>query len=514
MKGFKKLLTGILAATLAFTMNVTAFAASGTITVENTENGTTYNFYRIFDLTGSDSNGDTTLDVVSYTINSDWNDFFTNGDGASYLVDANNEDNSLSMITVNGTNKYINLTESNIVEFTNKATDYAINGGDGSVEKTVTGNGESIDVAVDELGYYLMIPDGASIQNENSSGSIASISSTTPNATIKIKAVKPTIEKTDDAEDAEVGQVVNYTITGVVPNTTGYEEYKYLITDTMTSGLTFSNDVEVKVGDTVITDKTAIVYTESTNSFTVDIPVVDLQENIGQTITITYTAVVNEQAVEKDQEINSVKLTYGHTPTDTEEFKEEVYSSKIVINKTDNADKKLSGAKFALVNSEGKFYAYDDTNKKVSWVEVEDVVVSDEKTSITSDMISKLLVSDAITTKTTDANGAAEFIGLKNGAYYLVEIEAPTGYNLLANPQKVTINGTNVDNNTELENVAQAGQTEFDSNDNETANVINNSGSLLPSTGGIGTTIFYIIGAVLIIAAIAYFIVRRKGSVE
>ena len=109
--------------------------------------------------------------------------------------------------------------------------------------------------------------------------------------------------------------------------------------------------------------------------------------------------------------------------------------------------------------------------------------------------------------------GAAEFIGLKNGAYYLVEFAAPTGYNRLSNPTKVTVQGKNVDT-AELENKAQAGQKDFDSSDNKTTDVINNTGVKLPETGGIGVTIFYIVGGLLIVAGVAYFILRRKSAAE
>lgn len=519
MKGIKKLLTGILAATLAFSMNVTALAAGGTITVEKTENGTTYNFYRIFDIAGQDtlSPKDGNYDVVSYSINSDWAAFFTGeGAGAKYIVATNS--GSLSPINVDGATKYINLTDDNIVEFTNLATKYAIET-DKTKEATILGDGKNIDVTVAADGYYIMVPEDASIQNENSHGSIASITSTTPNATIQVKAKKPEIFKTDSTEDAEIGQIVNYEVTGVVPNTAGYTEYTYKITDTMTSGLTFMDDIVVKIGDTVITNDCKIDFTESSNSFTVDIPVIKYQANVGAAISVAYTCKVNEDAVIHTQEINDVKLTYGHTPTDTTDKKEELYSSKIIINKEDDKKTKLAGAKFALMNSEGEFYFFNDTDKKVEWVNVPEATIAGEKTVVTDAIANALANANTakkITTKTTDDTGKAEFIGLKNGEYFLVEFEAPAGYNRLSNPQKAPVQGNNVDTK-ELENKAQAGQTEFDSRQTDeasTATVINKSGVKLPETGGIGTTIFYILGGVLIIAGVAYFMVRRKVNAE
>ena len=213
---------------------------------------------------------------------------------------------------------------------------------------------------------------------------------------------------------------------------------------------------------------------------------------IGSEIKVTYSAVVNENAVAKIEKNHAV-LTYSNDPTkdtttDSQPQEETVYSAKIVIDKyeTGKEDTKLAGATFILykevTTGEGEaavtsklYYKWNDTDKKVEWVT--------DKTQATS--------------KTTDSNGAASFDGLADGTYYLEETAAPAGYNLLDNPVSVTVNGANV--------------TAADlSSLTVTEKVANNTGSLLPATGGTGTTVFYVIGAALALGAVVLLVTRRR----
>ena len=540
-------------------MGTAAFAEdpTGTITIKSSENGTTYDFYRILDLTGQDTTTPTPdgkYDVVAYTIATKWEAFFQgSAAGASYLVAAADateaQKSSLNMINFNGSVYYLNLTESNVVAFTNSAMDYAMNT---PVAKDTTGAGTGSDVAVSNLplGYYLMIPVDASLKTDASSGSVASITSTIPNADILVKAKKPDIEKTDNVISADVGQTVTYTVTGEVPNTAGYETYKYVIKDEMTSGLTFNKDVAVTIDGVAdpVTSQCTITYTDT--GFTADIPVKDLQgtpgtnglgANVGKTITLTYTATVNDNAVASDNEKNKVHLEYGHNPSSLEkttDIQEEVYTAKIIINKytgeSATSGTKLPNAKFALMNSEGKYYKYTAAvaasgtpgeagyvaaqPAKVEWVTVTGAPTSG--TASVTDAMAKALADDAasdtptFTAQTTNSDGAAEFPGIKDGTYYLVEFEAPDGYNRLDKPQTVTVTGEDADTATgKVENKADATGS-FDKAKNETADVQNNSGTVLPSTGGIGTTIFYVVGSIMVVAAGVLLITKKRMSRE
>ena len=149
-----------LAMVMVLAMSLPVFAAGeGSLTVKNSEKDVTYNFYKIFDLTGQDTSNpaDNVYDAVTYTIDSDWTAFF-NGDGAAYIV-ATNTTGNLNAINVNGTTKYINITEDNRVAFTNAAMKYAIDNSL-STDKTAAGSANGSDVSVTglDLGYYLMVP--------------------------------------------------------------------------------------------------------------------------------------------------------------------------------------------------------------------------------------------------------------------------------------------------------------------------------------------------------------------
>jgi fimbrial isopeptide formation D2 family protein/LPXTG-motif cell wall-anchored protein len=555
MKKFTKLLGIVLIIALVMSMGIMAFAedTTGTITIKSSEKNTEYDFYRILDLTGQDTTTPTPdgkYDVVSYTIATKWAAFFTaaadpanNPAGVSYLIPAATataeQKSSLNAINFNGSVYYLNLTNDNVVAFTNAAMEYAMNtpvANDG----TATGTGSDVAKADLPLGYYLMIPVDASIKTANSSGSVASITSTIPNADILVKAEKPKIEKKDDKVSADVGQTVTYTVTGTVPNTAGYATYKYVISDTMTSGLTFNKNVTAKIVTDATTDpvKTVDVPTDSisidydtANAFTADIEVMELQDYVGKTITLTYTATVNEAAIVSTYEKNTVQLKYGHDSNDLEEgtpISEEVYTAKIDIIKYTGDDAtsgtKLPDASFALMNSEGKYYKYTAATgtagqdgyvpAKVEWVEVTGAP-TDGTASVTDAQASALAAATNITTKTTNANGSAEFPGIADGTYYLVEFAAPAGYNRLDKPQAVTVAGTDADasNANKTENVADA-TGEFDTANDATAEVLNNSGTVLPSTGGIGTTIFYVVGSILVVAAGVLLITKKRMSRE
>ena len=525
MKTIKKLMALVIALVMCMTMVASAFAAEeGSIEIENSEKDTTYNFYRILDLTGTG-----TYDAVAYTIAAKWKGFFEGSAGASYLIAANDakeeQKSSLNQINFNGTVYYLNLTDANVVAFTNAAMEYALNSS-ATITADYTMNGTGGNVTKDKmnLGYYLMVPVDASIKTANSSGSVASLTSTIPSANIKVKAEKPSITKIDDKISADVGQTVTYTITGKVPNTAGYETYKYIIKDEMTSGLTFNKNVVVRLNDEDITDKVTFDYSTD-NKFSAGIPVTSLQgtngANIGKDIILTYTATVNDNAVASKQEKNTAILQYGHNPKDmknTTPIVEEVYSAKVVINKyTGNpeAGTKLANAQFALMNNEGKYYKYTAAvaaqPAKVEWVTIENAPTNG--TDNVTDAQAEALASatNSFTAKITDANGAAEFPGIADGTYYLVEFAAPAGYNRLDKPQLVKVAGNDEDTeeNRKVENHADA-TGKYDSAQDAIADVQNNSGSTLPSTGGMGTTIFYVVGTILVLAAVVLLITKKR----
>lgn len=482
MKLRNKLFTMLLACIMLVAMAVPAFASgatgSGSITIQNSVKDKTYELYKIFDLTYSGTGTETDTKKVAYTIDSEWTEFFTeNGKGVSYLVKENS--GYLNPISVDGTTKYINITEDNVSDFAKAALSYAAAK---DADETITGTGQDETATGLALGYYLIYPQGAGNAKEET-GSICSLTSTTPDANVTIKADYPTITKEVDDNNAEIGQKITYTITGKVPDTTGYDTYTYKVQDTMSAGLTFNQDVKLEINGNEIT--TASPDYTASNGFTLNIDVMKQQANVGKDIVITYTATVNENAVVGNAgNPNKAELTYSNDPSNSSKtttnppVEVEVYTAKLVIDKVDgNVDTKLAGAKFVLKKGTGetaKYYKYDENTNMVSWVDTAQA-----------------------TPVTTGADGAAVFNGLENGTYYLEETEAPEGYNKLTDDVKVEIAYN--------DDTTSAGIS---------TTIANYSGTALPSTGGMGTTIFYILGGVLVVGAGVLLITRRRINAE
>ena len=487
MKHARKLASLLLALVMVFALAVTAFAddagtttTTGTITVANPVEGQTYTAYKIFDVV-YDTNGH-----YSYTIAVDGSN--------AWLMDvrfyAGSPAHGLEEHTVRtpGEEALFYTTNDKF-----SPADFAafLKGKLGEAPSVYTGykltkEGNVASVSGLPLGYYFVA---------SSTGALCNLTTTNPDVTIHDKNDMP-FEKTADQTDVEVGQTVNYTITGKVPDYTGFTSYTYKVADTMSEGLTFNqNSIKVTVGGV---DKTADCTIgknvgENANSFTVTIPVLDKKYTIGAEIKVTYSAVVNKQAVARISP-NEATLTYSNDPTTGTTYTTtptvvNVYTSKIVIDKVEKVAegttaKKLAGAKFVLYKevpagekTSNFYYKWNDTAKKVEWVE--------EQPGI----------RDACTVVTTDDNGAASFEGLANGTYYLVETKAPAGYNRLEEPYKVEVKG---------------GTTEADLS--VTAKVENQAGTLLPSTGGMGTTVFYVLGTVLVMGAVVLLVTKKRMS--
>lgn len=452
-------------------------AGNGSITVNGTTVGKSYGIYKIFDLTYQGDN-------VSYTIANEWKDFFEKGKGKVFIVDEN-RDGKLNPIVIDNKVKYINITDANIATFAKTAMGEMHNK---TKQDVKTATGTSLIFSNLPLGYYLVHPEGAT-ESAQGQTSIVSLTSTKPSGTVIVKGKYPTIKKKADKKSADYGEKITFTITGKVPDSTGYSKYEYVLKDTLPKGLTIDQDsIKVTIKENVQTAN--ITKKVENQNITVTFDILKLVKNpdvkAGDEIKVTYDTTVNKDFVLGNKgEENKANVEFSNDPKNgenkdkTPEEKVKVYSGKIKVIKYDkkNENKKLEGAEFVLKNSEGKFYKLEETKdtKKVTWVE------------------------EAEATKlTTNSNGELEFTGIKAGTYKLKETKAPSGYNLLT--EEVTVTLTDGKNNTTI-------------NMNAESKVANSSGVELPGTGGAGTKLFTMLGGAVILYA-ALSLIRRKIKLQ
>ena len=469
MKTMRKLFTVLLALAMTLALAVPAFAAdTGSITITNPQGDHTYTAYKIFDVTYSGDN-------YSYTISD------TDAAFPTVKAYADVTANGLNLTAVANTNKY-NVSIGAGFSAASFAQHLKTNVGSLGTGTAFTKDGDTMKASGLTPGYYFV---------SGTSGTVCELA-TAKDIEIRDKNEAPQIEKSVDDADrtVEIGQKLTYTITGKVPSTKGYTEYTYELTDTMSEGLTFNKDVKVTIGDEDVT--TAAAITKNGNGFVASVNMMDYQGQIDKPVVITYTATVNEKAIQRNEETNTATLKYSNNPADKNSFEKssvevEVFSFNIVINKyaAGSESTKLGGAKFVLKNAEGKYYKYDATTKAVTWV--------DDKSAATEVI--------------TDDNGAARFDGLQAGTYYLEETAAPAGYNQLIKDITIVLKE---DGSATIDDAASTPEADR----SLTAGVANSTGTMLPETGGIGTVIFVALGALAVICAGVFLVTNKRMSKE
>ena len=346
------------------------------------------------------------------------------------------------------------------------------------------------------------------------------------NATVAIKADAPTIEKkiVDNGDtnhtSVNIGDQVEFKLTATVPDMANFDTYTFTISDTLSKGLTFdAASVVVKIGTTELTagtNYTLGALDTSTNTFTITFTKAQLGDNVkhadGAEIVVTYKATLNSNALTKNKETNTAKLEYSNNPSNstdkgtitTPNVPVYIYDFDIDVDKYDDTDntagqtpnktKKLANAEFVLYKEAvegGKtvkyYYQWDDTAQKVKW---------------TTD-------NAQATLKTTVADGKTSFKGIASGRYFLEETKAPDGYNKLKEPVEVEITANYKPETGELTST-NAVKNGTDGQYIKTVEVPNKAGAVLPSTGGIGTTIFYVLGSILVLGAAVLLIVKKR----
>ncbi len=445
MKNIKKLF-GLLFAFVFALVQVNA-EGNGSITINKAVVDETYSIYRILDLETYDKDAKHYI----YRANANFEEFITRAEGKNYLVAQNSNGT--------GATYYVWKTGADVVEFSKAALAWAKAKNVTTTVAPIKATSTTVKFDGLPLGYYLV---------DTTTGSLLNLTTTNPNAVIEEKnTVTPKVDKdvkedsTGDygkTNDATIGDTIDFKAT----ITTGAGYTKYVLRDTMSAGLTFNaNSVKVKAGDTPV-DASNYTVTPNKDGYTFivefkDSYIVTLPKNTK--IEVYYTATLNENAVvEGNGNPNELDLAYGENKT-TDKVKTTTYTYKFNIIKKDGETKtKLEGATFKLF----------DKNNNIIYVE---------------------LIENNVYRVTTEENdvlinaGEATIEGLDADTYYLEEVTAPTGYNKLTSKVEVIISKVGSNNTF----------SRF------TAEVLNYTGSQLPETGGMGTTLFLTLGSILVI---------------
>lgn len=479
MKKLKKLAALVLAAAMVLAMGMTSFAAGGTgkITIvrgDHDLSGVTYKAYRVMDATVHD-------DKVAYTISDKFEAFFTeklittDEDAYDYLDDT-------SVETV------LNDLETFITEQ--------------SIQADGTGAGSNAaNTEIESLpyGYYIVIPTGGDF-----TANLVTVKG--HNQDIYVKGKEPTAEKTVDGEEwtsAQVGDEITFTVTSTVPDMTGQTEYYFTLTDTMSKGLTVATPFQptVHIGDITLTQDEDFTATATPGADGVTNIKIEFKNFIthaadaGKTITFTYKATLNENAITTNKETNSASVNWGNDPNSMETSTPDTVIVKdydLTIKKTDGENRPLPGAEFQLFRGDrisGTAIKFVDRGNGAYEVATQ--------AQITGASTNGLTITDKVVSP--DPSGEITIKGLDADTYTLHETKAPDGYNKAAD--KTIIITASSDNKGETVTV-----------EGNKVTVVNEAGTLLPETGGMGTVIFTAVAVLLILGVAGSFVISRRRS--
>ena len=477
----KKILSIALVLILLLTV---AFAETtgGSITINDAVVGQTYTIYQILDLESYNASAN----AYAYKATTAWSTFI-NSDaikGTYVAVDAQGyvtwKDGADAAAFAKAAQKY--------------AKDNSITN-QGSVTATTT----TVSFTGLDLGYYLV---------DTTLGTLCSLDTTNPNVVMEEKNEVPTNVKTvqedstnnyGDKNDADIGQTVNFKST--ITAQAGAENYVFH--DTMSAGLTYTGVTGITLNGTAVDASNYTVTAPAADGDTFDVTFTQafcdtLKAN--DKIVISYSATLNENAVIAGEgNPNTSKVSYGDSSNTkyTPDSKTTTYTWDVDVfkytNKTTGEGEDAKTEKVGLAGATFTLSKNANGSNPIALVNEGNNVYRVAKTGETG----------TVTEITTDATGKFTIKGLDADTYYLTETAAPAGYNKLAGPVTIVIGANGVVN----------GTTEAPQGVDE-VKVLNQSGAKLPSTGGIGTTIFYVIGAALVIGAIVVLIAKKRAGSE
>ena len=348
------------------------------------------------------------------------------------------------------------------------------------------------------------------------------------------KGQKPTLDKQikhnesgkwGAVGDNQIGDTVEFRTITTVPNTTGYTKYDYTIFDEMSTGLTSNvtdaSGITIKINDGEELDSryyTVTVDSTDANKFSVKVDILKaikegkIEE--GDNLYTYYTGVLNEDAnvYDKGKQQNTAYLQYSNNPHDNNTKGETPHVTvydwtfKMNVQKIDGADKekKLKDAKFVLSKSGTVDLGTIDENGTPAKTDNLIKLVYDSESST----YRVATANDATTTYVMTA-GNITIKGLDDAVdYYLYETKAPAGYNRLTEPVKFKINATYTSADSRPDVLTKVGDEAAVTG--LKVSVENNAGTTLPSTGGMGTTVFYVVGGGLMAVAVVLLVTKKR----
>lgn len=571
MKTMKRIMALLICFVMVMGMTVTAFADDTKYTVTITNSNTdkaqhTYEAYQIFSGDLAEKNGVTTLSNITWgggidssklaTLASDINNLKT---GLNLTKDSSPSDFADAIAKLSASSD--GETAQKLAQAIGKALNTVVAG-----TSTYSDTNKNYKIADLEAGYYLIKDKKDSLDNKENGAYTRFMLQVVKNTSVTEKASVPSVEKKvddkndsittensevwQDSADYDIGDEVPFKLTATTADTVSdYTSYHVTFEDTQSKGLTAPTSFEIKVLEQTLslnntigttasaettkgtTIKAEVMIADNDCTFAIKVTFTNTiagnkidNEAKGIPIVVTYNSVLNDKAViGATGNPNEVYLKYSNNPNSIDDSEDSegktpkdkviVFTYKAIVNKIDEAGNKLDGAGFTLY----KKVADKSTVGAKKGSEIK-IALTSANESIKAEALDddSYYIEKTMTAKTSDAS-IFELSGIDDGDYVIVETTIPSGYNafeaksftisadhetLSDDPKLTSLTATNIFTAT----VADGGILE--------ATITNNSGSTLPSTGGIGTRIFYIIGGILMAAAAVVLITKIRYKKE